>query len=123
MDIAEIVELILCITVCGILLFFLIIFITKINLSSKLEEKITKIVREEIEVISNNTFSKEEFSIDELNYLIREKEYDERISRMRKELLNRQSTVAEELHPNVHNLPHNIIPDTYIVGDKEEVAL
>lgn len=39
--------------------------------------------------------------------LIREEQFNERIKRMKEDL--DQPSSAEELHPDVHNLPHNII--------------
>lgn len=65
-----------------------------------------------------------ELSIYEKQRLQRDLEFDERINKLKDELARRttrihQGTIAEELHPNVHNLPHNIIPNYESLPDVE----
>ena len=59
-------------------------------------------------------YKKEELTPYELECLEREDEFDRRIKRLNDELgetqhVMRRGINAEELHPLVHNLPHNII--------------
>lgn len=53
----------------------------------------------------------------EIEKLEREAKFDERIERLKNEIaeehpINTHSEPAEELHPNVHNIPHEVIKDT-----------
>lgn len=62
----------------------------------------------------------------ELERLNREEKFDERINRLKEELafqqnIIRQGIPADELHPLVKNLPHDIIRK-YIEADIEEIA-
>jgi hypothetical protein len=60
------------------------------------------------------SFSDADLSFSELARMERDKEFEERIARLSGELgigSNQQKTQADELHPHVHNLPHNIIPE------------
>jgi predicted Holliday junction resolvase-like endonuclease len=59
-------------------------------------------------------FDKHELSSYELQRLEREESFDSRIAELKEELalqqnIIRHGVIAEELHPNVHNLPHEII--------------
>lgn len=64
---------------------------------------------------------------EEMERFSREESFDERIRKMKDELAHNtadklpthSTSVAEELHPDVHNLPHNIINDTYVLPDVE----
>lgn len=61
-----------------------------------------------------------QLSVYETEYIKKEKAFDERISQLRREVYPSENT-AEILHPDIYNLPHNIIHDDYtIIG--EEVA-
>lgn len=72
-----------------------------------------------------------QLSLHETEYIKREKVFDERIKQLRREIYPTfddlkgktypSENTAEILHPDVYNLPHNIIHDEYsIIG--EEVA-
>lgn len=70
--------------------------------------------REEREQIAD---VRDELSENEIARLQRDQAFDQRINRIKAELdksqyILRKGTVAEEGHPLVKNLPHNIIPDT-----------
>jgi CII-binding regulator of phage lambda lysogenization HflD len=57
---------------------------------------------------------KRELTSYELQRLEREEKLDERVNRLKDELalqrrITHQATVADELHPMVHNLPHDVI--------------
>lgn len=63
----------------------------------------------------------------ELERLEREEEFDSRINRLKEELSNQQQIIrkgvsADELHPLVYNLPHDIIQNKYDVMPDVEVA-
>lgn len=64
----------------------------------------------------------------ELERLLDNKSFDLRIAKLKEEVANQKNIVkyqnepAEELDPNVHNLPHSIINDTYDNFPDEEVA-
>jgi hypothetical protein len=67
-----------------------------------------------------------DLTVDEIAHLTREQNFDERIARIKDELANKvadsrpsTSRVADELHPAVHNLPHNIIMDYNTLPDVE----
>jgi hypothetical protein len=67
-------------------------------------------------VDSVDDYDEEYLSDGELARLERERDFDQRISRMKNEIADkhatpRKGTVAESLHPDVINLPHNIIPN------------
>ena len=59
---------------------------------------------------------RDQLSETELALLARDEEFEQRITRMKQELasvhtVRHNPTIAEESHPHVKNLPHNIIPD------------
>jgi len=60
--------------------------------------------------------------------LEREEAFDARIAQLKEEIALVQEgrvyegMAAEELHPDVHNLPHNIVPPNPKAGWVEEVA-
>lgn len=63
----------------------------------------------------------------ELERLEREEEFDSRINKMKEELalqqqILRHGTVADELHPLVRNLPHDVIKYISSEDDVEEIA-
>lgn len=67
-----------------------------------------------------------DLTVDEIARLTREQNFDARIAQMKDELANKvadsrtqASRVADELHPAVHNLPHNIIMDYNTLPDVE----
>lgn len=76
---------------------------------------------EETPDVSEETTSIDEqvLTENEIARIQREFEFDQRIKQMKEELANRtadgsrRGTEAEQLHPHVHNLPHNIIADFY----------
>ena len=88
--------------------------------SKKLDNVIKK-------VSSDDERVKNELSTYELERLEREEEFDERINRLKEELSNQQKIIrkgvsADELHPLVHNLPHDAIQTKYDVLPDVEVA-
>ena len=72
-------------------------------------------------------FDKRELTSYELERLEREEEFDSRINRLKDELSQQQNIIrkgvtAEELHPSVHNLPHDTVHTKYDVYPDMEVA-
>ena len=72
-------------------------------------------------------FDKRELTSYELERLEREEEFDSRINRLKDELSQQQNIIrkgvtAEELHPSVHNLPHDTVQTKYDVYPDMEVA-
>lgn len=64
--------------------------------------------------ITDESFDERQLTTYELERLEREENFDKRINQMKEELANQQTILrhgisADELHPLVHNLPHNAI--------------
>lgn len=74
---------------------------------------------EETEENKSISFDAKSLTESELQRIEREAEFDLRISRIKDELagrlpeVERKGTEAFTLHPNVYNLPHNIIADDF----------
>lgn len=71
--------------------------------------------------------NKEELTSYELERLNREDEFDKRIASLKDEVSKqseviRRGVAAEELHPLVHNLPHNAVETRHDLSSYEEVA-
>ena len=69
------------------------------------------------------TYNPAELSEYEIARIQREKALDERVRRLQREVLLeakrlRGGVVAEELHPDVHNLPHSIIANHSEEGEE-----
>lgn len=95
----------------------------------KLCKLTTSIIKEEISKLNltDECYDKEQLTSYELERLKREEEFDNRINRLKEEIAEQQiiirkGTSADELHPLVHNLPHDIIEKKYDVHYGEEVA-
>lgn len=58
----------------------------------------------------------------DLQRMIREKMFDERIATLKDELSAYRGTTAEILHPDIVNLPHDSIKTKYNLPSYEEVA-
>lgn len=64
-------------------------------------------------------FDEQSLTEGEIARIHREQEFDQRIKAMKEELafrtpdVPRKGSEAMQLHPHVHNLPHNIISDFY----------
>ena len=107
--------------------FFILLFIIFITLNQR-----TAHVKPEVPELSNHSldevYDPTELSNYEIQRLEDDKAFDERIRKMKEEIdkhptFERRGTVAEELHPGVHNLPHSVIPYTHdSYSDEEEVA-
>lgn len=70
---------------------------------------------------------KDELTSYELERLEREEQFDNRINRLKDELAQQQhiirtGIIADELHPSVHNLPHDSVQTKYDVYPDMEVA-
>lgn len=69
------------------------------------------------------SFDADELSQNELARLARKREFDKRIAEMREELgFETYGTHADETHPDVKNLPHNIIPTSLYDLPSVEIA-
>lgn len=112
----------------GMLLLFQVIiaigmlFIHKsINILSSQNETLSKQiadVRAELLAELGEATLKPHLSSYELERLEREQSFDRRIAELKEELAKQQSVIrsgisAEELHPLVKNLPHNIIAESH----------
>ena len=89
-----------------VLLFAIIVIIARIN-------KALDVIRDTYSD-EEETYNPAELSEYEIARIQREKALDERIRRLQREVLLeakrlRGGVIAEELHPDVHNLPHSII--------------
>ena len=87
----------------------------------------TKLNKSKQSQVTDEIVNKNELTAYELERLEREEEFDERINRLKEELSNQQQIIrkgvsADELHPLVHNLPHDIIQNKYDVLPDVEVA-
>lgn len=108
------------------LLFFAIISFVEIHELRKL----TKLIQTKLPHVYddvNETFDKRDLTSYELERLEREEEFDKRINRLKSELSEQQNILrrgitAEELHPLVHNLPHDTVQTKYDVLPDVEVA-
>ena len=74
-----------------------------------------------------NFIDKSELTSYELERLEREEEFDARINRLKDELAQQQFVIrkgvtAEELHPSVHNLPHDTVQTKHDIYSDVEVA-
>lgn len=108
--------------------FVLMFFVVKHLLTSYVHEEITKqygalahqiadVRAELLEGLGSATL-KPYLSSYELERLEREQNFDRRIAELKEELAKQQSVIrsgisAEELHPLVKNLPHNIIAEKH----------
>lgn len=110
-------------------IFFLIILLaTFLNVYHV--RKLTKLFKNTLTNVQQNadeTFDKRELTSYELERLEREEEFDERINRLKEELAEqhnviRKGTTADELHPLVHNLPHDSVQTKYDVYPDVEVS-
>lgn len=95
-------------------IYFTLIFVLNILIIITLVHFQTKRIINTTNSIQNSNMRKEQLTTYELERLEREEEFDDRISRLKDELASQQriihnSTIAEELHPLVKNLPHNAI--------------
>ena len=103
-------------------------FVVKYLLTTHVHEELTKqydalfqqiadVRAELLEVLGSATL-KPYLSSYELERLEREQNFDRRIAELKEELAKQQSVIrsgisAEELHPLVKNLPHNIIAESH----------
>ena len=102
-----------------ILIIFLICstFIINLYLILDIRTNISKLVELSKHIDENKVEVNESYLTSyELERLRREDEFDDRITRLKEELASQQNIIkrgtnAEELHPLVKNLPHNIIRD------------
>ena len=108
--------------------FVLMFFVVKHLLTTYVHEEITKqygalshqiadVRAELLEALGSATL-KPYLSSYELERLEREQSFDRRIAELKEELAKQQSVIrsgisAEELHPLVKNLPHNIIAEKH----------
>ena len=72
-------------------------------------------------------YDKSQLTSYELERLEREEEFDKRIERLKEEMAEQQQiirrgTIADELHPLVHNLPHDAVQTVYDVLPDVEIA-
>ena len=77
--------------------------------------------------LADERFDERELTSYELERLEREEEFDKRINRLKDELSQQQKVIrhgftADELHPSVHNLPHNTVQTKYDVLPDVEIA-
>lgn len=84
---------------------------------NSIARQITDVRAELLEELSEATL-KPHLSSYELERLEREQNFDRRIAELKEELAKQQSIIrsgisAEELHPLVKNLPHNIIAESH----------
>lgn len=98
-----------------ILFFFLSFDVLIVRFVKFLASKIAPRYEKNVEHVRDD-YDEDFFSIDERERIKREREFDDRINRMKDELadkhvVQRKGTTAETLHPDVRNLPHNIIPN------------
>jgi competence protein ComGC len=102
-------------TILGIILFKLI----------KLSKQTAEIHQPNQSFIDETT--KSQLTSYELERLAREEQFDARISALKDELALQQNIIrkgvtADELHPLVHNLPHNVIGEKHDLESYVEVA-
>jgi predicted Holliday junction resolvase-like endonuclease len=76
---------------------------------------------------SIDEINKSQLTSYELERLEREEQFDARITALKEELAKQQhiirrGTIADELHPLVHNLPHDVIGDKHDLSSFIEVA-
>ena len=100
----------------GIYIVSLTVFILFIHHQTKKFANLVKCLQ--ITDERTSTSFKEQLTSYELERLEREDEFDERIAKLKEELANQQhilhiATTAEEFHPLVKNLPHDIIKTKY----------
>lgn len=79
------------------------------------------------DVSSDSSAVREQLTSYELERLEREDLFDKRIKNLKEEVskqsdIIRRGVPAEELHPLVHNLPHDAVETRYDLPDYEEVA-
>lgn len=73
---------------------------------------------------NEDSFDKSQLTSYELERLEREEEFDKRINRLKEELAKQQTiirrgTIADEFHPMVKNLPHDVIKINQSLPDIE----
>lgn len=113
-----------------LLLFFILTIVSLLTLytlhnTSKLIINLTQTIQ--IPDEHQSTFDKRELTSYELERLEREEQFDQRINRLKEELaaqndILRRGTSADELHPLVHNLPHDSVQTVYDIYPDMEVA-
>ncbi len=107
-----------------VLMFFFVKYLLETQVHKELAEQygslshqIADVRAELLEVLGSATL-KPYLSSYELERLEREHNFDRRIAELKEELAKQQSVIrsgisAEELHPLVKNLPHNIIAEKH----------
>lgn len=111
-----------------VLLFSVLIALSLVNAYQiNVLSKLAKTIQPTTLQNADETYDKRELTSYELERLEREEEFDSRISRLKDELSVQQRVLyrgipAEELHPLVHNLPHDTVQTKYDVLPDVEVA-
>lgn len=106
-----------------LLLGFILAYLKKLSKNADILLSVYNNVKEP----TTSSFDVKELTSYELERLEREETFDKRIASLTAELHDakevvRHGTTAVELHPLVHNLPHDAVQTKYDLDSYEEVA-